>query len=158
MRHYLVSDSIHLKSFVDFANWRALFINTQVLNEEHGFIDGAEMETMKMNVSDRIENLLICMHHPPVMLNGFIDQSRLRNSNEFFSTLEPMCGQKAVIFGHAHQEYFEQRENVVLMGAPSTCVQFKPHTSVCIKDVCSPGYRVLTLQQNGDVGTEVARL
>lgn len=157
MQHCLVSDYIKFESFVDFANWRILFVNTQVVNEEHGFISRVEMERLKSNVS-KTQNHLICIHHPPIILNGFIDRSRLQNSDEFFDTLRGIPGQKVVIFGHAHQEYVEQRSGLVLLGAPATSVQFTPRVPMCIKDALTPGYRVLTLYGGGKVDTEVIRL
>lgn len=158
IREHLLTPAILFESCVDLGNWRLLFLNTQVENEEHGFIDQKEMEALKNNVAERGCSYLICLHHPPIRLNGFIDRSRLQNSNEFFTALTGVEGRKVVLFGHAHQEYLEQRGDLVLMGAPSTCVQFKPHTPEYVKDDLPPGYRVLTLRDDGTVDTEVVRL
>ena len=158
MRQHLVSDSIRFERFADFEDWRVHFLNTQVEDMEHGFLGTDEMGVLEKNASERKQNHLICLHHPPVLLNGFIDRSKLQNSDQFFAVLENIQGQKVVIFGHAHQEYVEKRSDLVLLGAPSTCVQFEPHTPECVKHALPPGYRVLNLRDGGVFETEVIRI
>lgn len=158
MQRHLISGNIRFEPFMDLDKWRVIFLNTQVAGEEYGYLSQKEMDRFKGNVSEKAQHHLICIHHPPVLLDGFIDRSRLQNSEEFLSAVGNIEGQKVVIFGHAHQEYFERRDSILLLGAPSTCVQFKPHTAECVKDTLSPGYRVLTLYDKGDIETEVIRL
>ncbi|MCU7797626.1 MAG: 3',5'-cyclic-AMP phosphodiesterase, partial [Candidatus Thiodiazotropha sp. (ex Myrtea spinifera)] len=65
---------------------------------------------------------------------------------------------KAVLCGHIHQEFQGEHNGVKLLGTPSTCVQFIAGQDDFGIDACPPGYRWLTLQQNGDIETGLGLL
>lgn len=158
MERCLVSDQLSLKECVDLGNWRVILVNTQVVNEEHGAISDQEMLRLRRNISEEITNYLVCVHHPPITLECFIDETMLQNARAFFDVLTAVTGNKVVVWGHAHQEYAEKRNDLLLLGTPSSCVQFKPKFPVFMKDALPPGYRVLNLYASGEVDTQVVRV
>ena len=158
MKTCLISDRVFLKDYIDLGSWRIILVNTQVVNEEHGLVSDQELQKLKNNILDQIHNYLVCIHHPPIDLECFIDETRLRNESAFFDALDAITGQLVVAWGHAHQEYTERRNKLLLLGAPSTCVQFKPKIPIFMKDELPPGYRVLKLYADGNVDTEVLRV
>ena len=158
MERYLLSDRVFLEDHTDIGSWRIILVNTQVVNQEHGIISDHELRKLKSNISNKSNNYLICIHHPPIDLECFIDETRLRNESAFFGVLQTITGTLVVVWGHAHQEYTERRNNLFLLGAPSTCVQFKPKIPVFMKDALPPGYRVLILHGNGEVDTKIVRV
>ena len=158
MKACLISNRVYIKDYIDLGSWRIILVNTQVMNEEYGLISDQELQKLKNNILDRIHNYLVCIHHPPINLECFIDETRLRNESAFFDALEAVSGQLVVVWGHAHQEYTERRNNLLLLGTPSTCVQFKPKFPIFVKDELPPGYRVLKLYAGGGVDTEVLRV
>lgn len=158
MEAYLTSNRVFIKDHTDMGNWRIIMVNTQVVNEEHGVVSDQELQKLKNNIADKIHNYLVCIHHPPIDLECFIDETRLRNESAFFDALEPITGQLVVVWGHAHQEYSKRRNNLLLLGTPSTCLQFKPKFPVFVKDELPPAYRVLKLYAGGEVDTEVIRV
>jgi Icc protein len=50
------------------------------------------------------------------------------------------------------------RRGVRLLGVPSTCAQFLPHSEQFAIDPAPPGYRSLTLRADGSIATEVVRI
>ncbi|MDJ0957655.1 MAG: metallophosphoesterase [Arenicellales bacterium] len=158
IKTFLTSDHVFLEDYTDVGGWRIILMNTQVVNEEHGFVSDRELKKLKTNIIDKTYNYLVCIHHPPIDLECFIDETRLRNESAFFDAIGTITGQVVVIWGHAHQEYVERRNNLLLLGAPSSCVQFKPKESVFVKDELPPGYRVLKLYASGRVDTEIVRV
>ncbi|MFC1681622.1 phosphodiesterase, partial [Pseudomonadota bacterium] len=82
----------------------------------------------------------------------------LRNREELFEVLSGTHGNFVVLCGHAHQEYVKQVNGVTLMGAPSTCTQFKPGTDVFGLDDLAPGFRVIELYGSGRFESRVVRL
>jgi Icc protein len=60
-----------------------------------------------------------------------------------------------VICGHIHQELETRVNNIVVYGTPSSCFQFKPHTPEAEIDDKPPGYRVMTLYDDGKIESQV---
>ena len=65
---------------------------------------------------------------------------------------------RAVIWGHVHQTFEQQRKGVRLLATPSTCVQFLPDSKEFAVDMVPPGYRWLELYPDGTLKTGVERL
>jgi Icc protein len=62
---------------------------------------------------------------------------------------------KGILWGHVHQSYDGQLGEIRLMGTPSTCVQFKPLVDDFELDTRPPGFRLLTLNADGQIETQV---
>ena len=102
---------------------------------------------------------LIATHHPLVEVGcPWLDKDRLSNAEELLECLGNMVSVKAVVFGHAHQVVDQQRRNLHLLGAPSTCFQFKPGSASFAVDDTAPGYRWLHLFADGRLDTKVGRV
>ena len=159
MRRFLLAANIQAPAYMDIGDWRLIFLNTQVAGEEYGYLDAGEMKKLSGSLVDGPLNRLICIHHPAVSLaSDWIDRSMLRNREELFEVLSGAQGNFVVLCGHAHQEYVKQVNAVTLMGAPSTCTQFKPRTDVFELDDLAPGFRVIELDDSGGFGSRVVRL
>ena len=114
------------------------------------------------------EFLLIATHHPLLAVGApWIDGHRIQNPEELVQWLSESSYArnenrhsrlKAMVFGHAHQEVAGSCANVPVFGAPSTCFQFKPQSEKFALDDAHPGYRWLTLNDAGEISTEVRRV
>ena len=62
---------------------------------------------------------------------------------------------RLVLFGHAHQEADQQHAGLRLLGTPSTCMQFAAGEDTFAVADLPPGYRMLELDENGDIETTV---
>ena len=62
---------------------------------------------------------------------------------------------RGMVWGHVHQAFDGMREGVMLMGTPSTCVQFEPGSTKFTLDERPPGYRWLHLYPDGRIDTRV---
>ena len=65
---------------------------------------------------------------------------------------------KAVLFGHAHQEFAGEKNGVACYGAPSTCIQFKRNCEDFALENIPPGYRWIDLYEDGTLKTGICRL
>jgi len=155
----LLSENTRLKRYIDLGAWRIVFVNSQVQGEEFGFVKSPEIRNIRKKRGSDGQNILVCMHHPPVALGShWIDKSRLRNAMELINAIEETAGTKVLVWGHAHQEYAATRNGLIMLGAPSTCAQFKPGTDGFELDHIAPGYRAIRLYDNGTVESEVVRV
>ena len=62
---------------------------------------------------------------------------------------------RAVLWGHVHQAFDGMRGGLMLMGTPSTCVQFESGSTKFALDERPPGYRWLHLYPDGRIDTRV---
>lgn len=102
---------------------------------------------------------LIALHHPVIPVGSpWLDKDRVQNSDLLLEWLSEHSSAKVVVFGHAHQIVESTYRNIQLLGAPSTCFQFAPHTEKFTIDDRMPGCRWLFLETDGRVSTQVQRL
>ena len=85
-------------------------------------------------------------------------QGRLGNAPELVECLAEASSVKSVVFGHAHQTVEERHGDMAILGTPSTCFQFEPHSLEFGLDGSAPGYRWLHLHDDGNFQTEVRRI
>lgn len=103
--------------------------------------------------------VIIATHHPPVSIGcSWLDSHRIKIDAELIGLLEDYPLVKGIVFGHIHQPIDVMFEGVRLLGAPSTCFQFSPNSTSFSIDRKPPGYRWLTLMDDGLLETEVGRL
>jgi 3',5'-cyclic-AMP phosphodiesterase len=102
---------------------------------------------------------LIALHHPLFSLaTDWLDQSRLQNPDDFFAVVDRYPQVKLVLFGHIHQEFHLQRQQVTYLGCPSTCVQFARGSATFAIDPVQPGFRSLDLYGDGTWQTHIHRV
>jgi 3',5'-cyclic-AMP phosphodiesterase len=105
------------------------------------------------------EPALVALHHPPVALGSrWIDALGLADAGMFFEIIDANPQVRAVIWGHAHQAWEGRWEDTLLLGCPSTCMQFLPGADEFALDTRPPGWRHLTLHPDGHLETRVGWL
>ena len=62
---------------------------------------------------------------------------------------------RLAIFGHVHQAYDNTHNGIQIVGTPSTCRQFKPHSDEFAVDDRPPAYRRIELFADGHFSTEL---
>jgi Icc protein len=102
------------------------------------------------------DHVLVAVHHNPVKVNSaWMDRIGVQNGAALFDVLCKYNSVKAVICGHIHQELEARVDNIMVYGTPSSCFQFKPHTSEAEIDNKPHGYRQLKLYDDGHIETRV---
>ena len=102
---------------------------------------------------------VVATHHPLVDVGcPWLDKDRLGNAPELLECLAEASSVKSVVFGHAHQTVEERHGDMAILGTPSTCFQFEPHSLEFGLDGSAPGYRWLHLHDDGSLRTEVRRI
>lgn len=101
---------------------------------------------------------LLATHHPLVSIGApWLDKDRIEEPEALLDGLmeqqSPRFG--GAIFGHAHQEINAHYRGVPLLGAPSTAFQFAPRSETFTMGSKTPGYRWLSLYDDGSVVSHV---
>lgn len=136
--------------------WCIILLHTQVTDAEGGHVDEAELAFLERALDASSMPTLIALHHPPVALGSrWLDAIGLDNAGDLWDIIEHRQQVRAVLFGHAHQAFDARRGAIRLLGTPSTCAQFRPQAVDFALDTKPPGYRTLSLRNDGRLETAV---
>jgi Icc protein len=142
----------------DYGAWRLVMLDSSVPGEVAGRISSAELDTLEAALAGAGEerHVLVALHHHPVpMGSAWLDTVGLVNADEFLAVLARHNNPRAVVFGHVHQAFEQERRGVRLFGTPSTCSQFRPRVDHFSVDERPPAWRSFRLYANGSIDTEL---
>ncbi len=140
--------------------WQIIMLDTTMRGAVGGVIASSELEFLRDCLQQQPHKFsIVCLHHQPVPIGcRWLDAQKIANADEFLALLNDFSGVRGVLWGHVHQRFEQQRDAVLLMSTPSTCVQFAPGNDEFKVDDKAPGYRWLELHADGHLETEVRRL
>ena len=160
MQQVIRAEQVNCTKHLTYQHWQIICLNSKKNGTQGGYLASDELDYLADTLKKQADlNTLIAVHHHPVPTNSpWMDGMMIENSDELFSLLNNYPQVKAIICGHIHQELEIQKNNILILGAPSTCFQFKPLCTEYTLDEQQPGYRVLQLSPNGSIKSKVYRL
>lgn len=141
-------------------NWQIVMLDTSIPKKVYGKVDDADLVMLEQAMYEYPEHhLLVVMHHQPVPVGSeWLDNLGIRNAEVLFKQVKSHPAKVCFLWGHVHQDYEGEQEGVQLISTPSTCVQFKPGSEDFSAGVESPGYRYLSLYNDGRVESVLHRI
>ncbi len=141
-------------------NWNIILLNTQKREAVEGLLTDDELTFLNMTLGNYPEHhTLIFMHHPPVKVGSeWLDRLMLTNSDDFWTMIEPFHHVKGIFCGHVHQEFYTESHGIPVYTSPSTCFQFSRQSKTFGLEQIMPGYRTITLRDDGTFETSVFRV
>ena len=146
-----------LAPVVRHGDWVLALMDSVVPGEPHGRLSPESLALLQESLQRHADaHLLIVMHHHPVPVGSrWLDRLGIENAAELFSLIERFDNVRGIVWGHVHQAFDGMRDGVMLMGTPSTCVQFEPGSAEFALDDRPPGYRWLHLYPDGRIDTRI---
>jgi Icc protein len=140
--------------------WNLVLLDSTVPGTDGGHLDAGQLARLQDSLAERQgDPTLICLHHQPVPVGStWIDTMALDNPDALFGIVDRHPQVRGILWGHIHQEFCGMRKCVLLMGSPSTCVQFMPGSEKFALDALTPGFRWLDLHPDGRIDTGVKRI
>lgn len=140
--------------------WRLLLLSSWVAGQAGGRLGAGTLAFVERTLAQApVCPTLVAVHHPPLALgSAWMDAMGLADGAELLGRATAARGVRAVLFGHAHQQFETEREGVRVLGAPSTGVQFRPGAGEYAPTGEPPGYRWLRLWPDGAWETGVERV
>lgn len=137
--------------------WLVVLLDSTVPGETGGELGTAELAALADTLASYPdEPTLVALHHPPVALGSrWVDALGLADAGAFLEVIEANPQVRAIVWGHAHQVWEGRWEDTLLLGTPSTCMQFLPGADDFTLDTKPPGWRRLELHPDGRVETTV---
>ncbi len=140
-------------------NWQFILLDSSLPGSAAGQLATSELTFLENMLAAHSQlYAVVCLHHQPLPVGSpWLDTMVVDNGEELFAIVDRHPQVRAVIWGHIHQAFVAQRHGVVLLGTPSTCVQFKPNTADVEADPVPPGYRWFELYRDGRLLTGIER-
>ena len=141
----------------EFDNWLMVNIDSCSAGRAGGTVTDDEISRMQdIIASSAAEHVLVCLHHPPVLMGStWLDSVGLENGEQFLGLLQANGRVRLTIFGHVHQPYDAVHGGVRVIATPSTCRQFLPESEKFAVDERPPAYRRISLHASGAVDAEL---
>jgi Icc protein len=138
-------------------NWTIIGIDSCLSGSAGGHIADDEMNRLRRALEDcDTDHVLVCLHHPPQPVGSrWLDEVGLDNGDEFLRTIGRSGNVRGCLFGHAHQQFEGEYDAMRIIGTPSTCSQFRPHSDHFALDERPPAYRRVLLRADGRIDSEL---
>ncbi|QIK39113.1 3',5'-cyclic-AMP phosphodiesterase [Caldichromatium japonicum] len=136
--------------------WNLILLDSRIQGEDGGHLHAEQFAQLDALLSAEDAPALIALHHHPVAVGSpWLDGIGVADGATLLALCERRPQIKAILFGHIHQAFAAQHGDCLLLGTPSTCLQFKPASAEFALDAARPGWRELSLYPDGHLETRV---
>ncbi|MEW9798422.1 metallophosphoesterase family protein [Alteromonas sp. CYL-A6] len=123
-----------------------------------GWVNQTELTATSDAIASYPEHAhLLALHHHILPADSWMDSHPLSNAADVLAWLDAHPCVKTVIHGHVHYPLIRTQGDCQILGVPSTCWQFAMTPSFEV-DSAPPGYRILTLHNDGHIESEIRRV
>ena len=160
MMQHICAGTDLLEPVIDFPGWRVILLDTSISGAVPGQLAADQIQLLESSLASAGERqVLVSFHHHPLAVGcEWLEPIGIRNAHDLFGITDRYPQVQAMLWGHIHQEFDQQRNGVRLLASPSTCVQFAPDSVEFQVDHEAPGYRWLRLFSDGRLETGVSRV
>ncbi len=160
MQGVLQGEQINCDKHLILKEWQFICLNSKKPNSEGGYLASDELDFLTHTLEKHTDlKTVIAVHHHPIPTHSeWMDTMIIENSLEFLSLVNNYPQVKAITFGHIHQHMEVLKDNKLILGAPSTCFQFKPKCASYTLDDKAPGYRLFLLYPDGKIESNIYRI
>jgi len=139
---------------IDTAHFQILLLNSKS-ETPSGFIKSTELIEIKKLINDSDKPSIIFAHHHPLVVDGYIDKHILKNGDQLLTQLSDTGKVSLYIHGHVHNEYQTSYLDIDICATPATSIQFKKNTTDWQQENLGPGYRLININEQGELTTQV---
>lgn len=160
MRRVLRGGQVQAVRKARLGSWKLFLLDSNRPGRNDGQLRTSELARLRRALRrETASPVLVTLHHNPFPLGSpWLDTMTLKNGPAFMGLIRNHKNVRLLAFGHVHQAYEKRFGRFLSVGAPSTCLQFKPKSVKMKIDTRPPGYRWLFLFTNGKVETVVKRV
>jgi Icc protein len=160
LRREMRAANVSIPGTVETESWRIVLLDDWIPESSNGRLAATELRRLEAALREAAGRaVLVAVHHAPVPVGSpWMDEMGMENPEELFAVLDRFDNVRALVCGHIHQEFESRRNNVTLLGTPSTCVQFRQGATDYLIDPSPPGYRELLLRPDGSFSSRVVRV
>lgn len=141
-------------------SWQIILLDSHTPGKVEGFLAEDQLSYLQQCLRLHPElHAIVSFHHHPVPVGCvWLDNLGVKNADAFWAIASTYPQIKQVLFGHVHQEFEQQVNEIRVYSSPSTCIQFMRCQDTFELDNLPPGYRVVKLHPDGRFETHVERI
>ncbi|MBS83247.1 MAG: hypothetical protein CMD65_03835 [Gammaproteobacteria bacterium] len=142
-------------------NWVVFLFNTKLTKTHSGIFNNNDINQLDELLQKYPKKyFIIFLHHPPINIDSpWMDSMSIKNPDKLYKLIKKYNTIKGVFCGHVHQEFETVMYSTKIYTTPSTCHQYTPKaTEFSLDHSLNPGYRFISLHNNGILKTKVFRL
>ena len=130
MKYFAKDTNIQSSEFFDWvyetSDTVIIGLDTLVEGQKYGMLRSKSLNLLIENLREPTEkNIILAIHHPPINTGiPFMDEIRLKNSNELLACLDKATQPIRILCGHVHGVYQGTLGIHSVVTAPSTCTRF----------------------------------
>ena len=130
MKYFAKDTNIQSSEFFDWvyetSDTVIIGLDTLVEGQKYGMLRSESLNLLIENLRGHSEkNIILAIHHPPINTGiPFMDEIRLKNSNELLACLDKATQPIRILCGHVHGVYQGTLGIHSVVTAPSTCTRF----------------------------------
>ncbi len=151
---------------ITLGDWHFALLDSHVEGMVPGHLGEADLTALDATLADAPGRFsLIGIHHHPLPIGAdWLDTQMIDNADALFDLCDRHPRVRCIVFGHVHQAVEAMRRSragvdVPILGTPSTCFQFLPHSQdYGLDEGAAPGYRWLQLASDGSVSSHIVRV
>ncbi|HHC71966.1 MAG TPA: phosphodiesterase [Thiotrichales bacterium] len=144
-RHLLLGDA-----------WQVILLESRMTGRIEGALDAPQLEWLRVLLTRHRQPALLVIHHPPFAVgSAWLDAIALSGHRDLLECIAPFPQVEAIVAGHVHQPWDEERGGLRLLASPATWLQFRPNQREFQLDDRPPGYRWLELGQDDRLATGI---
>lgn len=138
-------------------HWQIIRLNSCIPGRPHGRIcDSSVEELASVLEQDKGRPRLLAVHHQPLPANSpWIDKYRMFDPEAFLQRIDRCADVKAVVWGHIHQVFEQERSGTAMLGGPSSAINGIPGAAKFTPDRTGPACRWLELKADGCLETGI---
>lgn len=132
-------------TFVD--DWKIVFVDSTIKGKGKGYVDEKELSFLKKEISEYSKNIIVVLHHPPLLLGGWSNKKVLINHDELRKTLTTSKNVRLVLFGHIHSFTQEEVNGVIFHSTSSTYYAYDKELPQYVKADGEEGFSIITIRE-----------
>ena len=141
---------------IEQGGWQLILLNSAVEGQVPGTLTERMITGLERALSSPHTAKIIALHHQPIAIGSpWIDRFPLLQPENFWSCVDGREDVKAVLWGHIHHAYCDQRNGVKLLGTPSTAANSLAGQEKFNFDSAGPACRWLKLGPGGRLETGI---
>lgn len=135
---------------LEFNGWFIYFIDTSIYPNDEGHLSFDQLINFKNNLNqNKNKSTIVFMHHHPIKINSpWMDKMILNEKEKFNEVIKQNPQVRGIFFGHIHQVFEKNINDVFYASAPSTSFQVLPNCEMFAVEKLAPGYRTIELDNN----------
>ena len=147
----LLNDKSFTQKGVHFTLLNSVVKDEDGKNKARGKLEKPELTFLDTDLL-QYSNLpcIIVLHHPPVFSGTWKDDKMLKNYDEFFDIIDKYPNVRLVLYGHQHQVFQSERNNVIYYSPPAASFQFDKEVKWAFENSFS-GYGIIEIDNSGKI-------